>query len=213
MRMAMRRFTRLTAYSTPTMPIMDPENWTTVEVSAGRGNGSTGACCAMSMKRRQHRAQRKAMMALEAVQARRTVHEWAADDGVQPTPIRPWQRQWLEGMSALCSSRRQQRAHEGAVLPAERYPEIGRLKRERAWLKKKWPHAPMAPRAMSAWGHPELRVRRPGVWRGWRRASLDDVPAQERAEHVALMRVIDQPYTRTPCDGSRRMMADRHRQG
>jgi putative transposase len=39
------------------------------------------------------------------------------------------------------------------------------------------------------------------------------VPAPESAEHLALMRVIDEPYTRTPFYGSRRITADLHRQG
>jgi transposase-like protein len=41
----------------------------------------------MSMKRRQHSAQSKAMMALEAVKERKTVNELAADYGVHPTQI------------------------------------------------------------------------------------------------------------------------------
>ena len=51
----------------------------------------------MSMKRRQHSAQSKAMMALEAVKERRTVNELAADYGVHPTPISQWKRQLRRG--------------------------------------------------------------------------------------------------------------------
>ena len=39
------------------------------------------------------------------------------------------------------------------------------------------------------------------------------VPAQESAENLALMRVIDTQYTRTPFYGSRRITADLQRQG
>ena len=66
---------------------------------------------------------------------------------------------------------------------------------------------------MIEWGHPELSVRRQCVLLGLSRASLYDVPAQESAENLALMRVIDEQYTRTPFYGSRRMMADLQRQG
>ena len=76
------------------------------------------------------------MVALEAVKERRTVHELAADSGVHPTPSSPWKRQFLEGMSARFSSRRQKRAREGEVLQAELYQEIGRLKMELEWLTK-----------------------------------------------------------------------------
>lgn len=91
----------------------------------------------MSMKRRQHSAQSKAMMALEAVKERRTVNELAADYGVHPTQISQWKRQLLERVAELFSIRRQKRAHEGEVLQAELYQEIGRLKMELEWLKKK----------------------------------------------------------------------------
>jgi putative transposase len=86
------------------------------------------------------------MRAWAAVKERRTVHEWAADSGVHPPPLSQWKRQWLEGMSARFASRRQKRAHEGEVLQAERYQEIGRLKLELEWLKE--PVAPCTP------GHP-----------------------------------------------------------
>jgi putative transposase len=147
------------------------------------------------------------------VKERQTVHEVAADYGVHPTPISQWTRQLLEGGAELCSSRRQKRAHAGEVLPAELYQEIGRLKMALEWLKKKLPPSPRATRAMMEGRHPELSVRRQGVWLGLNRASLYDVPAQESAETVALMRVIDAHDTRTPCSGSRRITADRHRQG
>jgi transposase-like protein len=68
------------------------------------------------------------MMALEAVQERRTVTELAADEGVQPTQISQWQRQVLAGVAELFSSRRQKRAREGEALQAELSQEIGRLK-------------------------------------------------------------------------------------
>jgi putative transposase len=62
-------------------------------------------------------------------------------------------------------------------------------------------------------GHPELSVRRQCVLLGLNRASLYYVPAQESAENLALMRVIDEHYTRTPFYGSRRMTAYLQRQG
>ena len=61
--------------------------------------------------------------------------------------------------------------------------------------------------------HPELSVRRQCVLLGLNRASLYYVPAQEGAENLALMRVIDEHYTRTPFYGSRRITADLQRQG
>ena len=56
-------------------------------------------------------------------------------------------------------------------------------------------------------GYPLLSLRRQCAWLGLHRSSLYDVPVQERAENLWLMRLIDEPYTRTPFDGSRRMTA------
>ena len=56
-------------------------------------------------------------------------------------------------------------------------------------------------------GHPLLSLRRPCAWLGLHRARLYDGPVQERAENLWLMHVIDEPYTRTPLYGSRRMTA------
>jgi putative transposase len=91
----------------------------------------------MTMKRRQHSAQSKAMIALEAVQERQTVNELAAEYEVHPTQISQWKRQWLEGRPDLCSSRRGKGARDEEALQGELYQEIGRLKMEVEWLKKK----------------------------------------------------------------------------
>jgi putative transposase len=48
---------------------------------------------------------------------------------------------------------------------------------------------------------------------GLHRSSLYYVPAQETQENLALMRLIDQQYTRTPFYGSRRMTAWLNREG
>lgn len=56
-------------------------------------------------------------------------------------------------------------------------------------------------------GHPLLSLRRQCALLGLHQSSLYDVPVQERAENLWLMRLIDEQYTRTPFYGSRRMTA------
>jgi transposase-like protein len=92
----------------------------------------------MTLKRRQHSAQSKAMIALEAVKERKTVHELAAEYGIHPTQISQWKRQLLEGLPELFSSRRGKRAREEEALQEELYQEIGRLKMELEWVKKNY---------------------------------------------------------------------------
>ena len=77
------------------------------------------------------------MIALDAVKERKTVHELAAEYEVHPTQISQWKRQVLEGLPDLFSSRRGTGARDEKALQGELYQEIGRLKMELAWLKKK----------------------------------------------------------------------------
>ena len=61
--------------------------------------------------------------------------------------------------------------------------------------------------------HPELSVRRQCELLGLSRSSLYYEPAQETAENLRLMRLIDEEYTAHPFYGSRRMTAWLARQG
>jgi putative transposase len=60
---------------------------------------------------------------------------------------------------------------------------------------------------------PLLSLRRQCALLGLQRSSLDSGPVQESAEKLWLRRLIDAPYTRPPCDGSRRMTAWRRGAG
>jgi putative transposase len=55
--------------------------------------------------------------------------------------------------------------------------------------------------------HPALSVRRQCELLGLSRASLYYEPAPETEENLALMRLLDEEYTRHPCYGSRKMTA------
>jgi putative transposase len=46
----------------------------------------------MTMQRRQHSAEFKAKVALEAIRGERTVHELAAEYGVHPVQITQWKK-------------------------------------------------------------------------------------------------------------------------
>ena len=61
--------------------------------------------------------------------------------------------------------------------------------------------------------HLRLSLRRQGALLGWARSGLYDQPVGPSAEAVALRRLLDEPYTATPFDGSRWLTAWRRRQG
>ncbi|MCZ2342189.1 MAG: IS3 family transposase, partial [Bacteroidales bacterium] len=55
--------------------------------------------------------------------------------------------------------------------------------------------------------HPKLSVRRQCELLGLSRSTLYYQPVPETAENLAMMRLIDEEYTRHPFKGSRRMAA------
>jgi len=74
-------------------------------------------------------------VALEALKERETVNELAKRFQVHPTQIHEWKRRLLEQAAAVFE--REGGKVVEATDPAELYEQIGRLKMELEWLKKK----------------------------------------------------------------------------
>jgi putative transposase len=91
----------------------------------------------MAGKRKQHTAAFKAQVALAAVRGDKTVNELASQYGVHPTLIHAWKKQLLAGADQVFSNGSQAAAADGAAEKAELFEQIGRLKMELEWLKKK----------------------------------------------------------------------------
>ena len=87
--------------------------------------------------RRQHAAEIKAKVALAAIRGDRTVNEIAAMYGVHPTMIAKWKKQALHELPQVFASRRSAAVRAQEDLTGALYQEIGRLKVELDWLKKK----------------------------------------------------------------------------
>jgi transposase-like protein len=91
----------------------------------------------MSKKRRQHSPTFKFRVALEAAKGQQTISELSSTYSVHPNQIRNWKRQLLEE-GAEVFTRNGTNAHpEEAGIQSELYEQIGRLKMELEWLKKK----------------------------------------------------------------------------
>ena len=91
----------------------------------------------MAGKRKQHTAAFKAQVALAALKGDRTVNELAGQYGVHPTLIHGWKKQLLSGAEAVFANGRPADTADVEVRQAELYEQIGRLKMELEWLKKK----------------------------------------------------------------------------
>lgn len=91
----------------------------------------------MPSKRKSHSAAFKAQVALAAVKEDRTVNELASKFGVHPTMIHGWKKQLLTGAEGLFANGIKAVSVDSEARQAELYEQIGRLKMELEWLKKK----------------------------------------------------------------------------
>ena len=91
----------------------------------------------MTTKRRQHDAQFKFQVALAAAKEEKTVSELASETGVHPSQIGAWKLQLLESGDELFARKNGKKERAQSAQEAELYEQIGRLKMELEWLKKK----------------------------------------------------------------------------
>jgi len=91
----------------------------------------------MSRKRRTFSAEFKAKLAVEAIRERRTLAELAGEHEVHPNQITLWKKQLIETLPEVFGRRREQSDEQQQELIARLYEQIGRLKVELDWLKKK----------------------------------------------------------------------------
>ena len=91
----------------------------------------------MTKKRRRHSDEFKARVALEAVKGVKTLSELSATHGVHPTVIAQWKRHLVDGSAEVFSRKNGSRGKSEEELTSPLYEEIGRLKVEVDWLKKK----------------------------------------------------------------------------
>ena len=92
----------------------------------------------MARKRRTFNAAFKAKVALEAIKGHRTISELAAKYQLHATQINLWKKQLLEGAEGVFdASGSKKQADTEEPQSAELYEQIGRLKVQLEWLKKK----------------------------------------------------------------------------
>lgn len=91
----------------------------------------------MAQKRKTHSEAFKARVALEAIKGVQTLGELSAAHGVHPTVIAHWKRQLLEGAPDVFRRGPAGGVRSEEAVTAPLYQEIGRLKMELEWLKKK----------------------------------------------------------------------------
>jgi transposase len=91
----------------------------------------------MARQRKKHTAAFKAQVALAAVKGDKTVNELAGQYEVHPTLIHGWKKQLLGCAEDIFAQPGKAVAADAEAEKAELFEQIGRLKMELEWLKKK----------------------------------------------------------------------------
>jgi transposase-like protein len=87
--------------------------------------------------RKKHSGAFKAKVALEAVKGDRTLNELAGHFEIYPTQVVQWKQQLVAGASDVFTGGVERDAAEESALRDRLYQEIGQMKVELDWLKKK----------------------------------------------------------------------------
>ena len=114
----------------------------------------------MVKKRRRHTAAYKFRIALEVVEGSKTISQLSSEHEVHANLIRAWKRQLLDDGPRVFASNGERKQREQEGQEAELYEQIGRLKMELEWLKKKLLTSVCERRALIDKEAPVLSVRR-----------------------------------------------------
>jgi len=92
----------------------------------------------MARARNAFSAKFKAKVALEAIKGLKTINELARGFQVHPNVISLWEKQILENIADVFSSKRGPKTERNEELTDKLYRQIGKLQVELEWLKKKY---------------------------------------------------------------------------
>jgi putative transposase len=90
------------------------------------------------MNRKKYTSEFKSRVALEALKGDRTINEIASQYDVHPNLIGNWKKQLKEALPDIFNGKQDNSHKAQDKLEAKLYQEIGRLKVELDWLKKKY---------------------------------------------------------------------------
>lgn len=89
------------------------------------------------MQRNHYSAEFKTKVAIAAIKGEKTLNEIASYYGVHPNQVMTWKKQGVEAIPDAFTGRRVREERNEEELRSQLYQQIGQLKVELDWLKKK----------------------------------------------------------------------------
>ncbi|KXK30298.1 MAG: transposase [Candidatus Brocadia sinica] len=89
------------------------------------------------MERKRYSGEFKAKVAVEAIKGEKTASEIAGEYGVHPTQIAQWKKQVMDEIPKIFSVKKERDARKEEEIKSSLYQQIGQLKVELDWVKKK----------------------------------------------------------------------------
>ena len=87
--------------------------------------------------RKTYHTEFKVKVVMEAFKEQRTINELSSQYGIHPNQVKQWKKPAVESLPEVFSTRRVRVAAAEEALKGELYQQIGQLKVELDWLKKK----------------------------------------------------------------------------
>ncbi len=92
---------------------------------------------ATTKNRKVYKSEFKATVALEAVRGKLTINQIAKQFEIHPNQISKWKKQFLESLPQIFDNSKHESAEQNEELTNQLYQQIGQLKVELDWVKKK----------------------------------------------------------------------------
>ena len=167
----------------------------------------------MGKIRKNYSASFKAKVALETVKKEKTISQLSSEYGVHSNQINQWRKRMLEELPDIFSKNRPRKEKDTEELQAELYQQIGQLKVELDWLKKNLNCSIDIKRQYINPNHSLIPIVRQCDLLGINRSTYYYQSCKDESYNLALMRLIDEEYTRYPFYGVEKMTALLKRQG
>jgi putative transposase len=154
----------------------------------------------MSSKR-QYNGRFKAQVALDAIKSEKTIGEIASHYSIHPSQIHKWKKHVIDELPNMFTDNGKNIQQDNEKIQSELYEQIGKLKVELDWMKKKLVLPTDQKRGLVELSHPEIPIYRQCELLGLSRSSFYYKPRGVSEYNHLLMGMIDEEYTAHPFYG------------